>query len=432
MKEKRNVGGINKKVENKKRKIDFKLIVLIILCILVLFAVLTIVYINVVGLKSKLKINLNDKKKITIEVKSEYKEKGATASYEKKNISKDIKIKGKVNTSKLGEYKVIYKIKYKKVSKEVERIVKVVDTTKPEITLTGGDTSIYVGNEYKDDGYTAVDNYDGDLTSKVEVSNNINKDEQGEYEVTYKVKDTSGNETVITRKVSVINKPKKEQKVAVLNYHFFYDEDKGEYCDENICERVSDFRSHLDYLRDNGFKTLTMKEFRDWMYGEIEIPEKSVLITVDDGALGTGKHNGNKLIPLLEEYKMHATLFLITGWWDISNYQSKYLDVQSHTNDMHKSGLCSAFRGAQILCSSDEQVRNDLRRSIEVTNSKLSFCFPFYAYSAHAIDLVKEAGFELAFIGGGTKASRNDDKWHIPRFPIQKTTSLETFKSYVN
>ena len=55
-----------------------------------------------------------------------------------------------------------------------------------------------------------------------------------------------------------------------------------------------------------------MEEFRKWMYGEIEIPSKSILITVDDGAMGTGKHNGNKLNPLLEEYHMNATLFLIT------------------------------------------------------------------------------------------------------------------------
>ena len=31
-------------------------------------------------------------------------------------------------------------------------------------------------------------------------------------------------------------------------------------------------------------------------YGEIELPARSVLITIDDGALGTGTHNGNKLI----------------------------------------------------------------------------------------------------------------------------------------
>ena len=207
----------------------------------------------------------------------------------------------------------------------------------------------------------------------------------------------------------------------------------NETCDESICEKVSDFKSHLDYFKENNFKTFTMQEFRDWMYGITEIPLKSVLITVDDGAMGTGTHNGNKLIPILEEYKMHATLFLITGWWDINNYKSPYLDIQSHTNDMHKGGMCSGVsRGAQMLCSSDEEVRNDLKKSIDITKSKLSFCFPFYAYDDRTISLVKEAGFDLAFIGGNTKANRSKDKYHIPRYPIRANTTLQEVINYVN
>ena len=207
----------------------------------------------------------------------------------------------------------------------------------------------------------------------------------------------------------------------------------NEVCNESICEKVSDFKSHLDYFKENNFKTLTMQEFRDWMYGITELPLKSVLITVDDGAMGTGTHNGNKLIPILEEYKMHATLFLITGWWDINNYKSPYLDIQSHTNDMHKGGMCSGVsRGAQMLCSSDEEVRNDLKKSIDITKSKLSFCFPFYAYDDRTISLVKEAGFDLAFIGGNTKANRSKDKYHIPRYPIRANTTLQEVINYVN
>lgn len=88
------------------------------------------------------------------------------------------------------------------------------------------------------------------------------------------------------------------QGIAVLNYHFFYDP-ATQTCDETICLKVEKFREHLEYLKNNGYKTLTMKEFVNWMYGKIELPEKSVLITVDDGAMGTGKHNGNHLITLL-------------------------------------------------------------------------------------------------------------------------------------
>ena len=220
-----------------------------------------------------------------------------------------------------------------------------------------------------------------------------------------------------------------EQRIAVLNYHFFYDPALGEDCNESICLEVSKFREQLDYLKNNGYKTLKMSEFKKWMFGEIELPEKSVLITVDDGAKGTGKHNGNKLIPILEEYNMNATLFLITGWWDVNNYRSKNLDIQSHTNDMHKYGDCG--RG-QLVCYSKDQALADLKKSLEIVDNNDSFCYPFYSYSDTAIQAVKEAGFQIAFAGGSVKARRSNNKYLIPRYPIYNTTTLNQFIKMVS
>lgn len=220
-----------------------------------------------------------------------------------------------------------------------------------------------------------------------------------------------------------------EQSIPVLNYHFFYDPSQGESCNENICLDVKVFRQHLDYLKNNGYRTLKMDEFTKWMYGEIELPEKSVLITVDDGAMGTGKHNGNKLIPILEEYNMNATLFLISGWWDVNNYRSKNLDVQSHTYDMHLYGDCG--RG-QVVCASKEQLMEDLKKSLSIVDNNNSFCFPFYSYSASALETVKEAGFKLAFVGGNRKAKRSDNKYLVPRYPIHKSHSMEQFINMVS
>lgn len=225
---------------------------------------------------------------------------------------------------------------------------------------------------------------------------------------------------------------KTEQKVAVLNYHFFYNEN-GQQCNESICLPISKFEQQLKYLKDNNYYTLSIEEFRAWMYKEIHIPEKSVLITIDDGAMGTGKHNGNHLIPLLEKYQSHATLFLITGWWDIENYRSPYLDVESHTYDMHKGNLCkNQTRGAQLLCSTDDQVMKDLEKSVTITQSKKAFCFPFYAYNDTAIEQVKRAGFNLAFVGGGYKASQSSNKYKIPRYPIYKDITLNQFIAMIS
>ena len=164
------------------------------------------------------------------------------------------------------------------------------------------------------------------------------------------------------------------------------------------------------------------------MYGERELREKAVLITVDDGAMGTGKHNGNKLIRILEEYKMNATLFLIAGWWDINNYRSPYLNIQSHTFDMHQYGSCGK---GQINCATLEEAKADLQKSLDIIGNNDSFCFPFYSYSDTSLKAVKDMGFKLSFVGGMRKATRNSNKYLIPRYPIHSDITLEDFISMV-
>ena len=415
---------LKKKIGNSKKKY-------LVLGLIVLFLFIGILsyflYININGESKYLKIKLNGKDNIVINYKDKYNDEGAYASYKNKDISKDIKVITDINLEKIGEYTYTYSINYKKQSKSISRKVKIVDVESPVITLNGEKKlSIYTGSSYEEKNATALDNYDGDISNKISVSGNVDTSKIGEYIISYKVVDSSNNEATIERKVKVLEKPKEDQKVAVLNYHFFYEDYESEPCHEIICEKMDTFRKHLKYLNDNGYKTLTMKEFVDWMYGKIEIPKKSVLITIDDGAYGTGKHNGNHLIPALEEYKVHATLFLITGWWDIANYQSPYLEVESHTHDLHTSGGCNA------TCIGYNGLMEDLKKSISVTKSTQAFCFPFYDYSNEAIRAVKDSGFKVAFIGGNRKASRKDDKYKIPRYPIHDSTSMDFFIKMVN
>ena len=220
------------------------------------------------------------------------------------------------------------------------------------------------------------------------------------------------------------------QHIAILNYHFFYDEtipDEVSACQETICLTKTKFREHLQWLQDNGYKTLSIYEYADWMDGNIEIPDKSVLLTVDDGAHGTGAHNGNVLIPLLEEFKMHATLFLITGWWDISNYQSPYLEIQSHTDNLHYEATCADGRG-KVACSDYATVKADLAESInKLSGDNRTFCFPFYSYDNESLQAIQELGFSYSFIGGSTKASRSDNHYLVPRYPILSDITMNEF-----
>lgn len=315
-------------------------------------------------------------------------------------------------------------------------------------SITTKEYEDYLNNnlKLKDKAILILTNNESETTEKIcrelgitiESTNksNILKENEKATSSTYQIKSYSTMDNILkmANGEKVVESPPIKQAnyvqgVPVLNYHFFYDPTLGEECDEGICLTTQKFREHLQYLKDNNFKVLTMDEFVKWIYGEIEVPDKSVLITIDDGAKGTGAHNGNKLIPLLEEYKMHATLFLIAGWWDISNYQSKYLQVQSHTYDMHKYGDCG--RG-QLVCANYEDAKKDLQKSLDIIGNNTSFCYPFYSYDNEAIQAIKDLGFKVAFAGGNRDATRSSNKYLIPRYPIHSNIKMDQFKAIVN
>lgn len=418
-----------------KRKPKIKNIIIIVSLLIVLISIIIGIYFCYdrvyLDKVNDISLELNGKETITINLMDQYYEQGAHATFRDEDITNLIEIENNIDNTKVGIFEVRYKVTYKEKEKTITRNVKVVDTEIPKLSLKGkSDISIYLGVKYEDPGVEAIDNYDGDISDKVEIDSDVNSNKLGDYIVNYKIVDSSGNMATAQRTVKVIKRPIiHHDGVAVLNYHFFYQGKSS--CGIN-CLDIAKFEEQLKYLNENGYKTLTMDEFRAWIYGELTIPQKSVLITIDDGASGTGKHNGNLLIPMLEKYKAHATLFLITGWWNIENYRSSYLDIESHTFDMHSENQCQGVaRGAKMLCLPYEQVLEDLKKSIQITGSSNAFCFPFYVYNESTLNAVKEAGFKLGFVGGNYKATRSSNKYLIPRFHIYENITLDEFASYI-
>ncbi|TKC15412.1 DUF4185 domain-containing protein [Robertmurraya kyonggiensis] len=80
-----------------------------------------------------------------------------------------------------------------------------VDQTAPEITLKGeAEIELKLGDSFTDPGATAIDNLDGDLTSKIQVSGKVNTDIVGTYSLKYNVTDSDGNKAAeVTRTVKV-------------------------------------------------------------------------------------------------------------------------------------------------------------------------------------------------------------------------------------
>ena len=78
------------------------------------------------------------------------------------------------------------------------------DNSRPDIYINGGTERILLGHTYTDKGATADDYYfDGNLTSKITITSNVDTSKLGTYYVTYTVTDSAGNTTSKSRKVIV-------------------------------------------------------------------------------------------------------------------------------------------------------------------------------------------------------------------------------------
>ena len=77
----------------------------------------------------------------------------------------ELATEGAVDAKKLGSYTITYSAEKWGQSAEETRTVTIIDTAKPTLKLKGEEkVTILRGNEYKEPGYSAEDNYDGDLT----------------------------------------------------------------------------------------------------------------------------------------------------------------------------------------------------------------------------------------------------------------------------
>lgn len=142
--------------------------------------------------------HIKGEEEIILEVGSKYEEEGAVATYNKKDISDQIKITSNVDTSKVGNYVVSYSyyLKYFKIGKTIQRKVIVKDTTKPELKING-EKEIYVGvnQAYNIPSATAKDNLDGDISDQIKIKSNLDLSKAGIYEINYTVIDENKNET---------------------------------------------------------------------------------------------------------------------------------------------------------------------------------------------------------------------------------------------
>ena len=311
---------------------------------------LSIIYTPNIIIKGSNKMKLTYNKK--------YHDPGYTATYLGKDVSDDVKVKGKVNPKKLGTYTIKYSIRKGVFSKSITRTVIVLDNKKPKITLEeGNEVLVCPYDEYKESGYKAIDNYDGNITKKVKVTKTPTK-------YIYEVMDSSGNIGRTTRKIIYGDREKPEitLKDGKKRYSFIHDDFKPseveikDNCDKDIKNKLR-VSSGVNKDKLGVYQVIYLvtdaSGNETQITQEVEIIERgkngTVYLTFDDGPKdGTT----NVILDILKEENVKATFF-VTGHGPDNL-------IQREANEGHTVALHTNSHNYALLYASAEAYFNDL------------------------------------------------------------------------
>ena len=377
----------------------------------------------------QLSLSLNGPEEMTIGLNGLYEEKGAKACVGGRDASDRVQITGSIDTSTPGTYTLKYEIE----TLTVERKVTVTDKMKPELILEGDDTmELMLGETFEEPGYRAADENGRDITGDVKVTG-TELTRAGENQIKYTVSDSRGNTTQLMRSVNVL--PNTEYDAAglpVCMYHYVYDENDPP---EDLYNRFGNYISQqelekeLNWLNEEGYYFPTWKEVREYIDGELMLPDKSIVITFDDGSRSFLDYG----IPVLEKCRVPSTSFVITsndGEKKIAGYQSDYVTYQSHSDNMHRPGGNIGHGGIFTALSYDEALA-DLQKSIEICGSSDAFAYPYGDYNDSCRQVVEDAGFLCAVTTQAGKAYPGDNPMLLPRVRMSLGQSLDQFISMV-
>ena len=156
-------------------------------------------------------ITLNGASTINLNVGATYSEQGATATDNVDgNLTSSIVITGTVNTNTPGTYTRNYNVSDAagNDATQVSRTIIVSDNTAPIITLNGASTiNLEVGDTYSEQGATAIDNVDGNLTSSIVITGTVNTSTAGTYTKNYNVSDAAGNAATQVNRTIIVTQP---------------------------------------------------------------------------------------------------------------------------------------------------------------------------------------------------------------------------------
>lgn len=186
------------------------------------------------------------------------------------------------------------------------------------------------------------------------------------------------------------------------------------------------FREQMAYLADNGFNVISLKALVDAIHAERSLPEKSIVITFDDGY----KNIAENAHPILKEYGFPYTLFVaiepiekgyreMMSWAQLEQLAAEGADIANHSwAHEHlirklpgETDQAWAERIEHNILSTEEAIRQATGHNLKM------LAYPYGEYNAKLQNMLARHGYIAVGQQSGA-AGVYSELTALPRFPV--------------
>ncbi len=217
--------------------------------------------------------------------------------------------------------------------------------------------------------------------------------------------------------------------VPILMYHYLSElPADADGLRRNLTVVPEMFEAQLQYLKENGYQTVLLRDLYDALALGKPLPEKPIVITVDDGYKDALTH----ALPLLQKYGFVAEFFVLATpahyeaeaymtWADMREMAEAGMSIQGHGRDHYDlRGRSIEFLVYQVL---------GIKEAVEAHTARpvVFFCYPSGKYDDNVIAVLESAGYLGAVTVEWGATQRLDNRYTWPRIRVQGAWSLERF-----
>jgi peptidoglycan/xylan/chitin deacetylase (PgdA/CDA1 family) len=209
------------------------------------------------------------------------------------------------------------------------------------------------------------------------------------------------------------------------------------------CVAPGMFAAQMEYLRHHGYRVLSCTEAVQYLAERIPVPEKSIVLTFDDGFLD----NYEQAFPILERFKLPAIIFLAASYIGAGRLptltRTDFVPqplTWEQVREMHAHGVefgSHTLTHPMLSRISSVQARREVHESKRMIEDKLGspvrfFCYPRGDFSPSIQQIVREGHYAAACsIIPGVNDWRTD-LFLLKRTYISRRDTVDEFAKKMN